>query len=128
MDETGKELLGLLDGLPLALAQAASYLRETGLDVVSYIRLYKQQWDDLMKADGESDSPLIDYEQRSVATTWTISFQAIETRNANAANLLHLWAFIDNKNLWHGLLRAAADGGDHGLDGSVKLRATRCGT
>jgi hypothetical protein len=30
-DESGRELLQLLDGLPLALAQAASYMRERGL-------------------------------------------------------------------------------------------------
>jgi len=53
---------GLLDGLPLALAQAASYNRETGLDTALYVRLYKQQWDDLMASDGESGSPLVDYE------------------------------------------------------------------
>ncbi|ERT02856.1 hypothetical protein HMPREF1624_01159 [Sporothrix schenckii ATCC 58251] len=35
LDTAGRELLGLLDGLPLALAQAAAYCRETGLDVTS---------------------------------------------------------------------------------------------
>ena len=106
------KLLGLLDGLPLALAQAASYLRETGLDAMSYVRLYGQQWDDLMRSGGESGSPLVDYEQRSIGTTWTISFKAIEARSKNAANLLLLWAFIDNKDLWHGLLRAASEAGE----------------
>ncbi|KAK0747432.1 hypothetical protein B0T21DRAFT_406062 [Apiosordaria backusii] len=81
MDETGTKLLGLLDGLPLALAQAASYLRETRLNIASYVRLYKQQWDDLMRFDGESSLPLVDYEQRSVGTTWTMSFKAIKARN-----------------------------------------------
>ncbi|KAK4206258.1 P-loop containing nucleoside triphosphate hydrolase protein, partial [Rhypophila decipiens] len=111
LDEAGRELLGLLDGLPLALAQAASYIRETGLDTASYVRLYKQQWGDLMGFDGESGSPLVDYEQGSVATTWTISFKAVEAQNKNAANLLRLWAFVDGKDLWHGLLQAAAEGG-----------------
>lgn len=41
MDETGTELLGLLDRLPLAPVQAASYLRKTCLNVASYVRLYK---------------------------------------------------------------------------------------
>ncbi|KAK4233637.1 acyl transferase/acyl hydrolase/lysophospholipase [Achaetomium macrosporum] len=112
MDETSRVLLGLLDGLPLALAQAASYLRETELDTAAYVRLYKEQWDDLMRSDGESGSPLLDYEQRSIATAWTISFRAIEGRNRNAANLLRLWAFVDNKDIWHGLLGTAADGGE----------------
>ncbi|KAK3896647.1 acyl transferase/acyl hydrolase/lysophospholipase, partial [Staphylotrichum tortipilum] len=110
MDETSRALLGLLDGLPLALAQAASYLRETGLDTAAYIRLYKEQWDDLMRSDGESGSPLLDYEQRSIATAWTISFRAIEDRNASAAKLLRLWAFLDNKDLWYGLLQQAISG------------------
>ncbi|KAM7209870.1 HET domain containing protein [Rhypophila decipiens] len=112
LDEAGRELLGLLDGLPLALAQAASYIRETGLDNASYVRLYKQQWDDLMGSDGESGSPLVDYEQGSVATTWTVSFKAVEAQNKNAANLLRLWAFVDGRDLWHGLLQAAAEGGE----------------
>ncbi|VBB78499.1 Putative protein of unknown function [Podospora comata] len=112
MDETTTELFGLLDGLPLALAQAASYLRETRLDITSYVRLYKQQWDDLMRLDSESSLPLVDYEQGSVGTTWTISFKAIEASNGNASNLLRLWAFIDNKDLWYGLLQAAAYGGE----------------
>ncbi|KAG7289881.1 hypothetical protein NEMBOFW57_006258 [Staphylotrichum longicolle] len=112
MDEAGSELLGLLDGLPLALAQAASYLRETELDAATYVRLYKQQWDELMRLEGEAGSPLVEYEQRSVGTTWTISFEAIRARNGNAANLLRLWAFLDNKDLWHGLLQEAEDGGD----------------
>lgn len=62
-----------------------------------------------MKADGESDSPLVDYEQRSVGTTWMISFQMIEKRNPNAANLVRLWAFVDNKDVWHGLLQGVVN-------------------
>ncbi|KAG7289879.1 hypothetical protein NEMBOFW57_006256 [Staphylotrichum longicolle] len=111
MDDAVTELLGLLDGLPLALAQAASYLRETELDTATYVRLYKEQWDDVMRSDGESGSALLDYEQRSIATAWTISFRAIEGRNASAANLLRLWAFLDNKDLWYGLLQQAVSGG-----------------
>lgn len=109
IDETGCELLGLLDGLPLALAQAGSYLCETELDAASYVRLYKQQWDDLMRLGEESDSPLVDYEGRTLGTTWTILLKAIEARNKNATNLLRPWAFIDNKDLWYGLLRVAKD-------------------
>ena len=54
----------------------------------------------------------MDYKQGSVGTTWTVSFKAVEARNKNAANLLRLWAFLDSRDLWHGLLQAAADGGE----------------
>ncbi|KAK4039462.1 acyl transferase/acyl hydrolase/lysophospholipase [Parachaetomium inaequale] len=107
MDESGEKLLSLLDGLPLALAQAAAYLGETGYDIAAYVRLYQQQWADLMGSDTEPGSrPLLAYDQGSVATTWMISLKAIEATNKSAANLLRLWAFVDNKDMFHALLQA----------------------
>ncbi|KAI5460951.1 hypothetical protein BGZ63DRAFT_425413 [Mariannaea sp. PMI_226] len=67
-------LLDLLQGLPLALAQAASYLRETGVDIETYIKIYNKQWQKVMG----SDNPLTDYHQGSIATTWAVSLNAIE--------------------------------------------------
>ncbi|KAH7134383.1 hypothetical protein EDB81DRAFT_844943 [Dactylonectria macrodidyma] len=64
------QLLKLLDGLPLALAQAASYLREKGIDATTYMQIYKHQWDELMGSRNASSRPLLDYEQGSIATTW----------------------------------------------------------
>ncbi|KAK7402473.1 hypothetical protein QQX98_011774 [Neonectria punicea] len=96
-------LLELLQGLPLALAQAASYLRETGMDVATYIQIYNQQWQKLMG----SDNPLTDYHQGSIATTWAVSLDAIENKSTDAMNVLRLWACLDNKQLWHGLLEVA---------------------
>ena len=111
MDESGKELLRRLDGLPLALAQAAAYVRETGCGLATYVRLYEQQWDDLMGSAEPDSRPLLDYHQGSVATTWSISLNAIEAMNTNtsinATNLLRLWAFLDNRDFWHGLLEMA---------------------
>ncbi|KAH7119384.1 hypothetical protein B0J13DRAFT_532484 [Dactylonectria estremocensis] len=109
------QLLELLDGLPLALAQAASYLREKGIDVTTYVQIYKHQWDELMESRDASSRPLLDYEQGSIATTWMVSFKEIERKSTNAASLLRLWAFLDNKQLWHGLLGTATEAG--GADG-----------
>lgn len=101
------ELLQLLDGLPLALAQAGTYIRETGIDFAKYIDFYKQQWRDLMELQDRRGAPLYDYGNRSIWTTWTISFKAIQKTNEAAAHLLLLWAFLDNRDLWYGLLAAA---------------------
>ena len=98
------ELLGLLDGLPLALAQAAAYMNETGTGFGTYTRLYKEQWRELMEPQDGKHMPLRSYSNGSVATTWMISYTAIRTKNEAAANLLLLWAHLDNKSLWHGLL------------------------
>ncbi|KAL8330853.1 hypothetical protein RB593_001686 [Gaeumannomyces tritici] len=102
------ELLELLDGLPLALAQAASYLRETHLDTASYVQIYKESWGDLMRSDDVHRPPLVDYE-KSVGTTWTISLKAVEKEDKSAANLICMWAFLGNKDLSHRFIRVAAD-------------------
>ncbi|KAF1828816.1 hypothetical protein BDW02DRAFT_562334 [Decorospora gaudefroyi] len=98
-------LLALLDGLPLAIAQAGAYLQEIGL--ATYLRFYEQQWSELMELDYLDDDPLQDYPGRSVWTTWAILYQAIRNKHEDTANLLLLWSFLDNKDLWHGLFAAA---------------------
>jgi hypothetical protein len=97
----------LLDGLPLAIAQAGAYLHESGVGLATYLRFYEQQWSALMESDHLANAPLQDYPERSVWTTWAISYQAIRNRHEHTANLLLLWSFLDNKDLWHGLFAAA---------------------
>lgn len=87
-------------------------MTETGTSFSTYTRLYKAQWPQLMEMHGDRQMPLRSYANGSVATTWTISFQAIKYKNAAAANLLLLWAHLDNKNLWHGLLVRASQKSD----------------
>jgi tetratricopeptide (TPR) repeat protein len=102
-----KQLLALLDGLPLAIAQAGAYLQESGVGLLTYLRFYEQQWSELMESDHLADAPLQDYPNRSVWKTWAISYQAIRDKHKATANLLLLWSFIDNKDLWHGLFATA---------------------
>jgi hypothetical protein len=80
-------------------------LQETGTCLKAYLDSYKQQWSELM----ESDDPLLDYPDRSVWTTWEISYQAIRKKHEQTANLLLLWSFLDNKDLWHGLFTGACE-------------------
>jgi hypothetical protein len=63
-----------------------------------------------VSSDSKYDSLLVDYEQGSIGTTWTISFKAIEARNRSAAKLLRLWTFLDDKYLRYGLLHEAVSG------------------
>lgn len=101
------ELLTALDGLPLALAQAAAYMNETATSPKTYIRLYKEKWSDLMNSQESRLMPLRNYANGTVATTWMISFSAIQSRNWAAANLLLLWAHLDNNSMWFELLATA---------------------
>lgn len=73
-------------GLPLALDQAGAYLEETGTDLTSYWQIYQQHRADLLR---ERRGQVADH-PAPVATTWSISFQKVEERNPNAAELLRL--------------------------------------
>jgi tetratricopeptide (TPR) repeat protein len=108
LDETERDhLLEMLDGLPLAIAQAGAYIQTSGAELEKYIAFYKQQWDKLMRPSPLNDPTLKDYPDRSVWTTWTISYYAIREKNEDTANLLLLWSFLDNKDLWYGLFARA---------------------
>jgi hypothetical protein len=90
--------------LPLAIAQAGAYLQETGISISKYIEFYHQQWDQLMESREPTESLIRDYPNRSIWTTWTISYCTIREKDEAAANLLLLWSFLDNNDLWHVLL------------------------
>jgi tetratricopeptide (TPR) repeat protein len=63
----------------------------------------------VIKPEKLHDSPLQDYPNRSVWTTWAISFNTIREKHRHTANLLLLWSFLDNKDLWYDLLAAPSD-------------------
>jgi hypothetical protein len=90
-----------LDGFPLALATAGAYLNQVSISFADYLRLYKESWIKLQKT-----SPVLgSYEDRTLYSTWQISFDYIERRNPLSAKLLRLWAFFDNQDIWFELLR-----------------------
>jgi tetratricopeptide (TPR) repeat protein len=45
------------------------------------------------------------YEDRSLYTTWQLSFDRIEKQNKLSAKLLRLWAYFDRQDVWFELLR-----------------------
>jgi tetratricopeptide (TPR) repeat protein len=45
------------------------------------------------------------YENRSLYTTWQITFDRIEQQNAASAKLFKLWAYFNRQDLWFELLR-----------------------
>ncbi|KAL9099731.1 MAG: hypothetical protein Q9163_004809 [Psora crenata] len=104
--EGSSELIVLLHGLPLAINQAGSFMRTTGTSVSKYIALYNQAWGRLM----EKQHHLMRHNaEGSVLTTWTLSFENLRAHSEDAANLLMLWAFLDNKDLWYELLAPALE-------------------
>ena len=92
--------MDLVGGLPLALAQAASYMRATHTSVAEYLELYNTAWDDLMTSSAGHETTLPEYGNRSIQTTWTISFEGVKKKNEDAAKMLQVWSYLDNRDIW----------------------------
>ena len=75
---------------------------QTNTDITGYIKLYHQTWSALW----ENNIPLKDYPNRSILTTWTLSYQEMEKACPNAAQMLQLWSCFDHNDLWYELFAA----------------------
>ena len=95
-DADAAELAKELDGLPLALVTAGAYLKQAAIAFSDYLRLYKKSWAKLQKTSPELSS----YEDRTLYSTWQISFELVKQRNLLSAQLLRLWAYFDNQDVW----------------------------
>ncbi|KAN0072345.1 hypothetical protein V8E54_009274 [Elaphomyces granulatus] len=100
-DPDAVKLAKELDGLPLALATAGAYLDQSAISFSDYLRLYKASWTRLL----ETSPGLSSYEDRTLYSTWQLSFDHVKQRNELSAKLLRLWAYFDNQDIWFELLR-----------------------
>jgi tetratricopeptide (TPR) repeat protein len=100
---SAKEIATQLDGLPLALDQAAAYIEETECGLVDYLNRYQHHPLELLRHRGweapdQSDSVATDH-PASVALTFALSFENVEKANPTAAELLRFCAFVDRDGI-----------------------------
>lgn len=96
-----KAMLEWLTHLPLAIAQAAAYINENGITLADYLVLLNCQEHeiiDLLTEEFEDDARYPDM-RNPVATTWLISFQQIQQRDALAADYMSFLACVDHKDV-----------------------------
>jgi hypothetical protein len=87
-DRQGAEnLADILDGLPLALEQAATYTQAIGGTLAGYLALFWQRRAELL-ARGEPTR----YD-KTVASTWALAFDRLRQTSPGAVGLLRLLAF-----------------------------------
>lgn len=85
-DQAAAEALAAeLGGLPLALEQARAYIQATGFDLAGYLAAVR------MHPDLLGRGRVAGYD-KTVATTWTLAFKAVEQNSPVAAGLLRLLA------------------------------------
>ncbi|KAF8538700.1 hypothetical protein BDD12DRAFT_884441 [Trichophaea hybrida] len=100
--EASLVLLNLLENLPLAIAQAAAFIRETGSDIPTYLEMFKEcernQYDLLDQAlpnafGSERESP------RAVTMTWKITVDRIQQECPDSIHLLELMSFFNPEEI-----------------------------
>jgi NB-ARC domain-containing protein len=81
-----EQIVEIMDGLPLALDQAAAYIEETQCTLSAFLEKYQLQRDEILRRRGGTgnDHPL------PVATTWSLSFTQVRQSNPAAADLLRV--------------------------------------
>ena len=94
-----------LDGLPLALATAGAYLTQSLGSFDEYLESYNDTWSDL----GQYSRGIIEYDDRTLFSTWNVSFQRVQALDPEAAELLKLMAYLDNQDFWYELFRKDVD-------------------
>lgn len=84
------EIARLMEGLPLALDQAGTYIEEKGSTLASYLLLYKHYRLKQLKRRGRKTGE----HPYSVAFTWSLSFEQVKKADPVAATLLCLCSFL----------------------------------
>ena len=107
VDPHALPLANQLDGLPLALATAGAYLNQLSISLKDYIRYYNESWSLLQQENLE----LLSYEDRTMYTTWRLSYDRVQSIDGAAAEVFKLWAYFDNSDLWCELLAAGIENG-----------------
>lgn len=92
----------LVGALPLALAQAASYMRSTGTSAADYLTLLRERRRDMLSRGAPPDH------RDPVTLTWSVAMARLESEKPTALALLLTCAFLAPDNIPYKLLFANA--------------------
>ncbi|KLU92790.1 hypothetical protein MAPG_11775 [Magnaporthiopsis poae ATCC 64411] len=113
IDDTERDnalaLLAELDWLPLAISQAAAYMRRTQTPIKEYLSKLKggkNRWR-ILRAS-EPDVHRRCEVSNSILETWSISIEHIRRESETAYHILHVLSFLDNQNIPEPMVKKAA--------------------
>jgi nucleoside phosphorylase/tetratricopeptide (TPR) repeat protein len=87
-EDTAREVVMLLGGLPLALSQAGAYMDETACSIHSYLDLIKSSLNEIMARGRPADYA------EPVSAVLRASFEQAEVRCSSSAALINIFAFL----------------------------------
>lgn len=118
-------LLESLEFMPLAIIQAAAYIRHRAprCSVPQYLKEFQESDRKRMRLLGyEAGHPHRDSEAKnSIIITWQLSFAHIQKIRNSAADLLSLMSFFDRQGVSEKLLRPSTQSADSRTGGSDSL-------
>ncbi|OXV06832.1 hypothetical protein Egran_05401 [Elaphomyces granulatus] len=100
-DADSINLADRLDGLPLAIVIAGSFISNTGVSFARYLQIYEESWRDLQSIT----EPHRHYSNGNILTTWMITYSEIQKVDPFAVKLLFLLSYFHNRDIWVGLIR-----------------------
>ncbi|RLL93489.1 hypothetical protein CFD26_101320 [Aspergillus turcosus] len=103
-DPDVQRLAQTLDGLPLALVAAGTYLRHYPYSCAEYLDAYNQSWLRLLKK-----TPTSEQYDLTLYSTWDLTLDRIRKVNKLAAILLRFCACFDNNDLWFELFQTKGE-------------------
>lgn len=92
--------------LPLMLEQVAAFVRATGVSLSKYRSYVKNKRAEIYKYQLHPSAESEEY-QRSVETTWTVSYEQLRIRSPDSAQLLLTLSFLDHSVIWEEVLEFA---------------------
>ncbi|PKY07197.1 TPR-like protein [Aspergillus campestris IBT 28561] len=102
LDPHAKRLAERLAGLPLALATVGTFLRRSTFTFERYLQEYENDWN----VDPHRPIKLQDYQERTLYTTWNLSYARLKIDDPDAAKLPKLLAYFGNQSFWYELFHA----------------------
>ena len=74
---------------------------QTGASVSLYLKIYRDKWQSLNKSLGKPAH----YPDKTLETTWLVSYERMQRQSPATINLLKFWACVDNRNLEYDLFQ-----------------------
>lgn len=93
------DIVQKLGALPLALDQAGAYINSMQIPYSQYLPRFTSQF--AIIGGRRPTNSVWQYREDTIYTTWEISFAAL---GPGAQQLLLLCGFLDNEDIWEGLL------------------------
>jgi tetratricopeptide (TPR) repeat protein len=93
--KSANELIILLGHLPLAIAQACAYIKNTEISLSEYVDLYQQKREELQTTNLLTGTE----SHNAVSVTWNITLERMQKELPESVELLYLCVHLYNENI-----------------------------